>query len=187
MEVTMFRGLVFTAPAEQTTLDNVLNYIRSDKWKSKIDKCKIDTKNKTWLPCFTPTGKFTHRSIKGMVSYNGIICLDIDHVEYPQSLKKKASELSWVHAAFITPSYKGLKILVKTDASVETFREAEEIVANKFFEFTGFQRDNHCKDIARIQYVSHDPDLYRNLNSEILLLNEQIEHDKQERKEMGLE
>jgi hypothetical protein len=38
-------------------------------------------------------------------------------------------------------------------------------VATAFQEATGFMRDNHCKDIARIQFVSHDPEIYINEKS----------------------
>ena len=38
-------------------------------------------------------------------------------------------------------------------------------VAEAFNEATGCSRDNHCKDIARIQFVSYDPELYINENS----------------------
>ena len=166
--VTTFRGLRFTSPKEQTNLEAVLMDIKSDKWKDRIAKCHKDLKNKDWLPCFTPTGTFNHRSIKGMESYNGIICLDIDHVEDPSGLKEVAKTLPWVHAAFITPSGKGLKVLVKTTATPEVYKVTEEKVATMFSEATGFSRDNHCKDIARIQFISHDPDLYYNPGSEMV-------------------
>jgi hypothetical protein len=168
INVTTFRGLRFTAPKEQTTLEAVLMDIRSDKWKDRIAKCHQDLKNKDWLPCFTPTGTFSHRSIKGMETYNGIICLDIDSVEEPSQLKEKIKSLPWVHAAFITPSGKGLKVLVRTDATSDVYKETELKVSEMFFNSTGFSRDNHCKDIARIQFISHDPDLYYNPQSEIV-------------------
>lgn len=166
--VTTFRGLTFTKPKEQTTLEAVLMDIKSDKWKDRIAKCRIDLKYKDWLPCFTPTGKFSHRSIKGMESYNGIICLDVDHVEDPASLKEKAKILPWVHAAFVTPSGKGLKVIVKTTGTPETYKVTEEKVAAMWLDATGSPRDNHCKDIARIQYISHDPELYYNPDSETI-------------------
>jgi hypothetical protein len=166
--VTTFRGLRFTAPKEQTTLEAVLMDIKSDRWKDKIEKCHRDLKYKDWLPCFTPTGEFSHRSIKGMETYNGIICLDVDHVENPSELKEKTKNLPWVHAAFITPSGKGLKVMVKTNATPDVYKVTEEKVAAMFLEATGSPRDNHCKDIARIQYISHDPDLYYNQESEVV-------------------
>lgn len=168
LQVTRFKGLIFTKPQEVTSLREVLDLIRSDKWKDRIAKCRIDLKHKDWLPCFTPTGVFSHRSLAGLQEYNGVICLDVDHVEDPEDLKRKASELSYVHAAFVTPSGKGLKVIVCTDATKENYKEAEEMVAQRFLEDTGSPRDNRCKDIARIQYVSHDPSLYYNPDSEIL-------------------
>ena len=166
--VTVFRGLRFTSPKEQTTLEKVLSDIKSDKWKDRVLKCQVDLKHKNWLPCFTPTGSFSHRSIKGMESYNGIICLDIDHVDDPFDLKEKVKKLEWVHAAFITPSGKGLKILVHTDSDLESYKATEEKVAAMFKSSVNFDRDNRCKDIARIQFISHDPDLYYNPFSAIL-------------------
>jgi hypothetical protein len=166
--VTVFRGLRFTSPKEQTTLEKVLNDIKSDKWKDRVLKCHNDIKHKDWLPCFTPTGSFTHRSIKGLEYYNGIICLDIDHVENPSDLKQEVKKLPWVHAAFTTPSSKGLKVIVRTNSTPENYRRTEEKVAAMFRDAVNFVRDNHCKDIARIQFISYDPDLYYNPESEVI-------------------
>ena len=166
--VTTFRGLVYTKPKEQTTLEAVLNDIKSTKWKSQVEKCYVDLTKKDWLPVFTPTGTFSHRSIKGLEVYNGIICLDIDKIEDPVSLKEVVKTLCWVHAAFITPSGKGLKVIVRTNALSENYKPTEEKIAAMFEKATGFPRDNRCKDIARIQFVSYDPDLYYNPESEII-------------------
>lgn len=163
--VTFFKGLRFTTPKEQSTLEEILHKIKSGEWKKGVDKCKEDLKNKDFLPCFTPTGKFSYRSIAGLEEYNGIICLDIDHLEDPVALKKKASNLSYVHAAFITPSGHGLKVIIKTSGDRENYKTNEEKVANGFFHDTGTKRDDRCKDIARIQFVSYDPDLYYNPDS----------------------
>jgi hypothetical protein len=40
-------------------------------------------------------------------------------------------------------------------------------IAEAFSLDTGGIRDNHCKDIARIQFVSYDPTAYLNENSRI--------------------
>ena len=165
ISVTFFKGLRSTTPQEHTTLENILFKIRDGEWKKGIDKCKVDLKNKDRLPCFTPTGVFNHRSIAGLEEYNGIICLDIDHVEDPELLKQKASKLSYVHAAFVTPSGHGLKVIIKTSGKREDYKANEEKVASGFFHDTGAQRDNRCKDIARIQFVSYDPELYYNPDS----------------------
>lgn len=168
IKATRFSGLIFTKPKEVVELSIILDEIKSGKWKEKVEACRGDLKRKDKLPTFTPTGVFTHRSLAGLQEYNGIICLDVDHVENPEDLKNITQSLDYVHAAFITPSYKGLKVIIKTEATKENYKEAEEQIAQKFLRDTGFSRDNRCKDIARIQFVSYDPDLYYNENSIIL-------------------
>lgn len=162
--VTLFRGLRFTKPKEVVPLITVLRDIASEKWKDRVLKCHTDPKKKDYLPVFTPTGIFTHRSIPGLQKYNGVIYLDIDHLSVqgttPEALKEKCKTIRWVYAAYVTPSGDGMKILVHTDATVETYREMEEQVSAKFLELTGCKRDPRCKDIARIHYISYDPHIW---------------------------
>ena len=170
LKCTRFSSIKNTKPMGTEDLLIVLNEIASDKYKVQIDeirKAENPSKSplKDKLPLFTPTGIFTHRSMAGLEAYNGIICLDIDNVSNPQELKEKAKMLHWVYAAFITPSGQGLKVLVKTNATPETYKQTEILVAEAFFSITGSSRDNHCKDIARIQFVSHDSDIYINEHS----------------------
>jgi hypothetical protein len=162
MVTTFFKGLRSTKPEKVTDLSEILEGIQNGKWKDASLKCREDLSKKDRLPCFTPTGRFNHRSIKGLEEYNGIICLDIDHVTNPEELKERVTNLGWVMAAFVTPSGQGLKVIVKTHATTETFKKTEELVAAAFLEATGCARDNRCKDIARIQFVSYDPTMYYN-------------------------
>jgi hypothetical protein len=162
MMISFFKGLRHTTPEAEVDLLDVLLDIQNGKWKEDVLKCREDLKSKELLPCFTPTGIFNHRSIKGLLQYNGNFCLDIDHIDDPESLKNKCKEISWIWSAFITPSGKGLKVIIKSNSTAEEFRSTEEIVAGQFKLITGFERDERCKDISRIQYVSYDPKIYIN-------------------------
>jgi hypothetical protein len=164
--VTTFKSIRSTTPHESRPLLDILQDIGNGRWKTRVEACREDLTKKNFLPVFTPTGVFSHRSIKGLESYNGIVCLDIDGVDDPASLKEKCKEIPWASAAFITPSGRGLKVIVQTDATTEVYKTVEESVAAAFYKETGIQRDNHCKDIARIQFVSYDPDVYINESSE---------------------
>jgi hypothetical protein len=173
MICTRFKSLRNTKPETTVSITEVLSEIASDKYKSLIEeirKSENPSKNplKDKLPVFTPTGQFNYRSLAGLEVYNGLMCLDIDGVEDPKSLKEKCKKLNYVYSAFITPSGRGLKVLIKSPANAENYREVELKVASAFQHDTGFLRDNHCKDIARIQFVSYDPDLYINENSQII-------------------
>jgi hypothetical protein len=173
MKCTRFKSLRNTKPEQVVSLTDVLSEIASDKYKKQIDEIRSQENPsksplKDKLPVFTPTGVFNYRSLAGLEDYNGLMCLDIDHVEDPQSLKEKCKKLNYVYAAFITPSGKGLKVMIKSPATSENYREIEAKVAEAFSLDTGAIRDNHCKDIARIQFVSYDPELYINENSTII-------------------
>jgi hypothetical protein len=172
--VTRFRGLLFTKPQENVPLSTILNRIKTDDWKPRVLACRHNLKKKDWLPCFTPTGVFNHRSLAGLQEYNGVICLDIDHIEDPSELKNRVATFDYVHAAFITPSGKGLKVIIVTDATVENYKEVEEQVAQRFLEDTGAARDNRCKDIARIQFISYDPELYYNPESTLFEFKKEV-------------
>lgn len=164
-KVTFFKGLKSTKPEKIIEISSILEKIRLGEWSEKVILCRENITLKDKLPCFTPTGIFNHRSIAGLESYNGNICLDIDHIEDPEALKDKCKNLDWVMSAFVTPSGKGLKVIVKTHATAETYKQTELQVAEAFLQATGAIRDNRCKDISRIQFVSYDPALYYNPNS----------------------
>jgi len=173
MKCTRFKSLRNTKPEQVVSLTDVLTEIASDKYKSQIDAIRSQENPsksplKDKLPVFTPTGIFNYRSLAGLEEYNGLMCLDIDHVEDPILLKEKCKKLNYVFAAFITPSGKGLKVMIKSPATSENYREIEAKVAEAFSLDTGAIRDNHCKDISRIQFVSYDPELYINENSTII-------------------
>jgi hypothetical protein len=170
LQCTRFKSLRNTKPESTVSVLSILEEIRTDKYKSQIEEIRNfenPSKNplKDKLPVFTPTGVFNHRSMAGLENYNGLMCLDIDHVANPEDLKERCKNLNWVYAAFVTPSGNGLKVMVKTHATKETYKQTEILVADAFNHATGCSRDNHCKDIARIQFVSYDPNIYINEHS----------------------
>lgn len=173
LQCTRFKSLRNTKPESTVSVLSILEEIRTDKYKSQIEEIRNfenPSKNplKDKLPVFTPTGIFNHRSMAGLENYNGLMCLDIDHIENPEQLKDQCKKLNYVYSAFVTPSGKGLKVLIKTNATAENYREIELKVATAFQHDTGAIRDNHCKDIARIQFVSYDPNIYINENSSLI-------------------
>jgi hypothetical protein len=176
IQITRFKSLRSTKPQAVTNLSEVLEEIASEKYKDKIleiRKAENPAKSplKDLLPVFTPTGKFNHRSIAGLEEYNGIICLDIDGIDNPEEIKEKSKNIPWVTAAFVTPSGKGLKVVVQTTAAKDEYKNVEIEVSTEFENLTGVARDKHCKDIARIQFVSYDPMIYINENPELFNLN----------------
>lgn len=169
MKCTRFKSLRNTKPEQVVSLTEVLNEIASDKYRLQVETIRNEDNPsksplKDRLPVFTPTGIFNYRSLAGLEEYNGLICLDIDNIDSPESLKEKCKELNYVYAAFVTPSGRGLKVMIKTNANKDNYRQIELTVSEAFAQATGAVRDIHAKDIARIQFVSYDPNIYINEN-----------------------
>jgi hypothetical protein len=165
VEVSFFKNLRNKEPDETYSLIEILDFIKNGKWKSEIEACRLDLTLKNSLPSFTPNGIFQVRNNLGLIQYSGIVCLDIDNVDDIPSLKRKCKSIPWVWVTYVTPSGKGLKVFVKTESTPESFKYIEQQVAQEFFNQTGLMRDNRAKDLARLQFISYDRELYLNPGS----------------------
>jgi hypothetical protein len=141
-----------------------------DKIVAKIRKAPSKTERATLkktLPAFTFSGTFSKRSNDGLEAYSGILCADIDGIEleYATALKLDMHHDPHVLAAFLSPSG-GLKVLFMcstTDASQHGlfFNVVKAHCKKKY----NVDIDEACKDVVRLCYASHDPELYVNLNA----------------------
>lgn len=161
-------------PAE---VRQVLECIKIGSWKIKIDpirqafeKNELVQANslKKALPAFTPSGTFKERRKKESIdSYSGLLHLDYDKVEDVESLKEIIVKIPFTYSVFISPSGKGLKVLVKTDAILETHTEFFNALRSYYDGIVGLESDRAIKDVTRLCFVSYDPKLYLNESSEI--------------------
>jgi hypothetical protein len=165
--ISFFDNLKNVTPVFSIELTKLFELIQVGRWKLEVENCRFDLSKKKELPCFTPTGIFKKRNSLGIENYSGIICLDIDNIDNPDSLKEICKSIPWIWSAFITPSGKGLKVFVQTTAELNQFQISEAEVARAFFELTGYLRDEKCKDLARLQFVSFDQNIYINQKPEI--------------------
>lgn len=159
---------------EKEVLENPDINLNEAGKKKRLDKIKSDSfklykESKNILPYFTASGTFTKRNNKGIDKSNGCIILDIDGLKTEQEtalLKQKIIKgCSFAYVVFISPSGRGLKIIVQTnninatDAKHKKYYKAlEQYFINTF----SLQLDNSGKDISRPCYVSYDPETYIN-------------------------
>lgn len=145
-----------------------LEKIANEPDKKKRSKLKIDL-----LPAICFNGEFGKREINGVKKSNGLIILDIDRLEdYQDSVRRKneVTQHPWVKAAFVSPSQKGIKFLVRIPNIDKT--EPEEIDLEFKGYFQALQKefpdiDPSGKDISRACFASYDPDIYINDNATI--------------------
>jgi hypothetical protein len=146
-----------------------LGYIQKGHWENRIDQARAGdySKLKLSFPCFIPSGVFAFRHESFLLKYSGLICLDYDKLESVYNFKKRVCEIPTTYAAFFSPSLKGVKVFIKTDATPSTHEDTFKEVNDYYKKLTGIESDPKCKNIARLCYVSHDQDCYLNTQAAI--------------------
>ena len=174
-EISIFKN--FTKVVDNIDLETIADLIRNGKFKGKVVKLqkllsnnddKEYTKQKKSLVAFTPSGKFKGgRTMDFLLEYNKIIILDIDKLNAVQlkEMKEKTINCEYTNLCFISPSGKGLKILVKTDNSLVKHKEAFLKIQEYYEILLNTKIDPSGKDVTRLCFFSYDKDLYLNQDS----------------------
>jgi len=158
------------------SFDVIAEAIRTGKVREKVEMLrqllqegnqKEYSQSKKQLPAFTPSGRFEGgRKAEFLQEYSRLIILDIDKVENLAEITEKARNCHYTYACFVSPGGNGLKILVKTDNSVQKHREAFLRVQQYYEKLLNTVIDPSGKDVTRLCFFSWDPEIYRNPESE---------------------
>ncbi|MEI8047011.1 MAG: VapE domain-containing protein [Bacteroidota bacterium] len=177
MNLSIFQN--FTTITENKPFTDILTDIKTGKYRGPVTyirKClqeqKLDSyeKAKKGLLAFTPSGQFEGgRNQDTLKKYSGIIVLDFDKLN-PEQLKKCRESVmddSFTLAVFISPSGNGLKVFVQTQATPSTHKNTFLHVQAYYESLSGLSIDKSGKDYTRLCFMSLDPDLYHNPNSQV--------------------
>lgn len=124
----------------------------------KNPKDKDDLKKK--LPGVTFGGIFKHRKKDGLEVHSEMAILDFDYVESAKELRDYIFEnYQFIRAAWISPSGKGVKALARIPLvyNDKEYKEYYEGLLETFKDQAGSDAQN--KDISRLTFESHDPQL----------------------------
>jgi hypothetical protein len=176
----------FGTRLEDNSIFNILQDIKSNKYESEInairyamhsEKIELADELKSNLIGFTSSGTFgKQRKKEFLVSYSQIVNLDFDHipVEDLDNLITQINDCKHTLASFVSPRGEGIKVFIKINSNAEKHTIAYSQVANYYQNLTGFDFDPKCKDISRLCFVSHDPNLFINENATIFEVQEEI-------------
>ena len=177
MIVSVFKN--FNQVEANLDLSVILEQIRSGKYKARIQtlrellrqgKTEEYASAKRSLPAFTPSGLFEGgRKLKFLKEYTGLIILDLDGLVQKDLIatNQLAHEIDYTYASFISPSGRGLKILVKVFSRPAFHKSTFNQVKSLYEERLRHQVDPSGKDITRLCFVSWDEYLYLNPSSAI--------------------
>jgi hypothetical protein len=111
------------------------------------------------LPAVMFSGTFSKRSSKDLIDHSGIICMDFDGVESPENKVDSLRFDPHIIAAFVSPSRKGLKVLVAVPKDGEKHREAFDS-AKRYLATYDLIADESGKDVSRLCFLSYDPEIH---------------------------
>lgn len=171
--VTIFKNIRETETPFYRSIDAILLRIKEGKSmdlvksiRSEKDKSERNELKKL-LPAICFSGEFTKRADKSIVNHSGFICLDFDNYEKVKEMQEDKLRLSkdkYVYSVFVSPSGKGLKVIVKIPADIDNhvnyFISLEEYFDSPYF-------DKTSKNIGRVCYESWDKNIYINRESEV--------------------
>jgi len=161
--VTIFKNIKETDTPFFREVASVLQRIKEGSSKNLIKKIRAEQDKsvrndlKKELPSICFSGKFNKRADVALQQHSGLICLDFDgYAKQSLLLKDKARFVKdkYVYSVFISPSGKGLKLLIKvppiSDNHVGYFVALEKY-------FNSDYSDKTSKNISRVCYESYDP------------------------------
>ena len=175
-------------------VQKVLEEIKTERWKKQIDEVRHhisngDTKKadiiKLRLPAFTISATFKEsRKKENVDSYTGLLHLDYDKLKDVEGLKAKIISIPFTYAVFISPSGKGLKVLVKSDNRLSSHNFAFNALRNYYDEIVGVTSDGSIKDILRLCFVSSDSALHLNEDAEVFKYQAYPNNETKSRKDI---
>jgi AAA domain/VirE N-terminal domain/Primase C terminal 1 (PriCT-1) len=154
--------------AGHTTPAAIIADVQSGKWAVPITALRAATGDeadrlKKLLPGILWAGTFTSRKNDGIETFSGYLCADIDKVsDRIGELHAKAKQDPHAAAAFVSPSGTGIKIVfrVPVAADGQQHRQHFNAVRAHVAKIYGAKVDEAAKDVARLCFVSRDPDAF---------------------------
>jgi hypothetical protein len=182
-ECNWFKHIGDTDCTNVVKVSSVLYAIKNGRWKEQMEEIRAQeskgmiTRLKKKLPSVTFSGVFEDtREDKNIVYYSGLMVIDIDTIG-PNKLTRLREDLKhnpFCLAYFQGPS-KGIKVLFHVDTeSNEHSTYAFLAVQEHFKELYNVIIDPSGKNIARLCFVSYDPDAFINESPRTFIVDRKV-------------
>lgn len=170
--VSLFKSVKDSNNPFNKSISYALNRIKEGSSKDMVNQLRLMSdedyaKNKSMLPGVCFNGKFKHRSVSGLEQHSGFIILDFDKLESVEeaiNLRYSIASDEYIYSAFLSPSGKGVKALVKVPPK-EKNHKGYFMALKKHFNHPNW--DDSGSDVSRFCFESYDPDIYINPDSSV--------------------
>ena len=132
------------------------------------DEVKARTFKGCNFPYVTPAGVFSYCNDQSLIKHSGVLCMDLDHVDDVDGLKRKltADPHFQTLMAFRSPSGDGLKWFIEIDLSKCSHRQWFDAVRNYLmspaYGLSPKQVDPSVRNESRACFLCYDPEVYVN-------------------------
>lgn len=168
-------------PVESVPLMSVLEQMHTSDNLKAITRAVVNAKNKDErdrlkreLPAVIISADTTHRKVHASDKRTGLILVDIDGKDNNMTLDemrdvvaRMCNDFGYVIGHALSASWLGLKVLcgIPKDADLHL---RSFLALEKIFESYGLTVDRACKDLKRVNYLCHDPDVRETLIEPLL-------------------
>jgi len=176
-------------------LMDFLHGVKNGQWRQLVEAvrsaCTDETRKaaKGRLPAVTPSGTFLRRMSTELDEHSGLLVIDIDDLPDSGQAARTRDLMAadrYCVAAFVSPSGRGVKILLRVgpcadnDAQHAAWQAAVQYLRDEYT-LAVSEADPSGKDICRLCFVSHDPDIFiRAGEAEILTQRSFLKPQKKE-------
>ncbi|MFP6893257.1 MAG: BT4734/BF3469 family protein, partial [Opitutales bacterium] len=176
--ISLVVGANGTAPIA-VLLESVFQDIQSGRYEDQIEQVraayreggkKAVTSLKKKLPAVLFSGRFLERTDTGIQEHSGILVADLDELsaERISELRGSLEKDPYVMFVFLSPTGSGLKVGFKVPANADRHAASFAAVDAHVKREYGENIDPACKNLSRLCFVSHDPNLYVNWEADEL-------------------
>lgn len=168
-KISFYQSVKNTSQTTALNLDDIMTSIQIGEYKDIVEQvraapnAKAKSKLKLKLPAFTGSGTFSERKNEALITHSGRIIIDLDHLEDVNEAKSQLGADEFVEYAFTSVGGKGLAVVFKIDPKRhgESFQQIKQYIEDKY----KFEVDKGVKEVARLRFVSYDPDLIFNADA----------------------
>jgi len=168
-------SLVATARATETRDSKavaVIEAIRTGRCREPIEYIRAEyaangSEAISWLKKLLPgvlwSGVFSRRCGAELEAHPGLLVADLDDLgdQLPR-VREQLLKSPYLFALFLSPSGTGLKAIFRVPADAALHTSSFHAVAAHVRDLCGVEVDPACKDVARLCFVSYDPEAFLN-------------------------
>jgi hypothetical protein len=160
-KISLFQSRTEPVPIGEMDILTFYNMIINGDYKNEIDEIRAgNIEMKLQLPAVTLSGYFSYRHFSKLINHSGRICIDIDGKDNPDITSwpdLRYTIGTWGEVEFCSLSASGNGVFCVVSIAYPNRHLEQWLSLEQSFKREGIKIDTSGKDIARLRFMSYDP------------------------------